>query len=278
MKHYVGVDIGCTKMYFYAVVDGEYVEYNGSTGLDCSKERIKEAFEDFLERLPYTPDGVGIAIPGLVKGAYIVEFSDMNGLNGVTTDYFSEGRFPVRFINDVKAATVCEVTNHPESNTIAVIMAGSGIALGVYTDGKFITGAYGFAGELGYCIINTENGPMKLDDVAGGIGILNLAKCDAPTLLSKLESNDPDAVSIIQKAGQYFGLALTNVIHLFNPDTIVIGGSTSTYKGYMEAAIAMASHHTLEDLYKNCIITSPKDMKRIVALGAMEYVKSGIQL
>lgn len=278
MKHYIGIDIGCTKMYFYAMLDGEYIEYKGSTGLDCPKERIKEAFEEFLTRLPYIPDGVGMAIPGLVKGDYMVEFSDMNDLNGVTTDYFSAGRFPVRFINDVKAATVCEVANHPESNTIAVIMAGSGIALGVYTNGKFITGTHGFAGELGYCVLNTESGPVKLDDVAGGIGILKLADCDAPTLLSKLETNDPIALSLIQQAGKYFGLALTNVIHLFNPDTIVVGGSTSTYKGYMENAITTASQYTLEDLYKNCAITSPQDMKRIVALGAMEYVKSSIQL
>lgn len=278
MKHYVGIDIGCTKMYFYAVVNGEYIEYKDSTGLDCPKERIKEAFEKFLAKLPYTPDGVGMAIPGLVKGDYMVEFSDMNSLNGVTNDYFSEGRFPLRFINDVKAATVCEIANHPDSNTIAVIMAGSGIALGVYTDGKFVTGTHGFAGELGYCIFNSENGPVKLDDVAGGIGILNLAKCDAPTLLSRLKANDSTALSLIQQAGKYFGLALTNVIHLFNPDTIVVGGSTSTYKGYMETALATARLYTLEDLYKTCTITSPKDMKRIVALGAMEYVKSNIQL
>ncbi|MEG0712041.1 MAG: ROK family protein, partial [Niameybacter sp.] len=215
---------------------GQYIEKKAPTGLDCTIEHIKHTLEDFLQELPYVPDGIGMAIPGLIRGDNMVEFSDMHGLNGVTTDYFSEGRFPLRFINDVKAATVCEITNHPESHTLAVIMAGSGIALGVYSNGKMLTGAHGFAGELGYCILNTQNGPTPIDDVAGGMGILKIAGCDVTTLLNRLEQDDPHALSLIAQAGHYFGLTLTNVIHLFNPDTIVVGGSTSTYKGYMENA------------------------------------------
>ncbi|WP_053982588.1 ROK family protein [Niameybacter massiliensis] len=278
MSNYVGVDIGCTKMYFCAVVDNHYIEKRALTGLDCPKERIKEELEAFLKELPFIPEGIGMAIPGLVKGDYMVELSDMSDLTGVTVDYFSEGRFPIRFINDVKAATVCEISNHPDSDTLAVIMAGSGLAIGVYSKGKMITGAHGFAGELGYCVIQTEDGPTVLDDVSGGMGILRLAQCDAPTLLSRLENNDPSATALIAKAGHYFGLALTNIIHLFNPDTIVIGGSTSTYTGYLEHALSTASQYTLKDMYTACTITTPKDLKRIVALGALEYIKSGLIL
>lgn len=44
--------------------------------------------------------------------------------------------------------------------------------------------------------------------------------------------------ALVRQAGQYFGYALTNLLHLYNPDVIVVGGSTPTYKGYMEAAKA----------------------------------------
>lgn len=254
MTNYVGVDIGCTKMYLCTMVDNHYAEKKVPTGLDCPKELIKAELEAFLNELPFVPDGIGIAIPGLVKDDYIVEFSDMSYLTGLTVDYFSEGRFPVRFINDVNAATVCEISNHPNSDTLAVIMAGSGVAIGVYSKGKIITGAHGFAGELGYCVIQTEDGPTVLDDVSGGIGILRLAQCDASTLLSRLEHNEASAIDLIAKAGHYFGLALTNIIHLFNPDTIVIGGGTSTYKGYLEHALSTASQYTLTDMYNACTI------------------------
>ncbi|MGL4345867.1 MAG: ROK family protein, partial [Cellulosilyticaceae bacterium] len=82
--------------------------------------------------------------------------------------------------------------------------------------------------------------------------------------------------AIIKQAGEYFGVALTNIMHLFNPDTIVVGGSTSTYKGYMEHALTTAQKHTLTDIYQNCHITSPQDARRIVALGAMAYMQTGM--
>lgn len=278
MKNYVGIDVGCTKMHLCAIVDGEYVEHRTLTGMDCTKERIKEELDAFLTKLPFTPDGVGIALPALIEGDHKVPMSDMAGINGATANYFSDGRFPVRLINDVKAATVCEIEHYPDAKTIAVIMAGSGFAVGVYTNGKIVTGANGFAGELGHCPVVTSDGITDLDSVSGGIGILEQAGCNAETLLAKLDANDPDALALIKRSGQYFGMALTTIMHLFNPDVIVVGGSTATYKGYMESALETAKNLTLEELFKGCQITTPQDAKRIVALGAMNYIKTGMTL
>lgn len=276
--NYVGIDIGCTKMYICAMVNGEYIEEKTATGFNVTKENLKNNIDKFIEKLPYKPDGVGIALPGLVVGDYMVKFSDLSSLNGITTDYFSEGRFKVRFINDVKSATVAEVANNKEKDTIAVIMAGTGLAIGVYSQGKILKGCNGFSGELGYCMINTENGAQTVDSVSGGNGILNIARCSAPELLEKLNNNDTKAIELIEKAGYYFGLILTNIMHLYNPDLIIVGGSTSTYKGYMENALETCKKYTLEDIYNSCVITTPKDSRRIVALGAIEYIKSGIEI
>lgn len=50
---------------------------------------------------------------------------------GVTTEDFGKGRFPVTFLNDVKAAVLAEAAQYPADKTVAVIMSGTGIALGV---------------------------------------------------------------------------------------------------------------------------------------------------
>ena len=274
MNNYIGVDVGCTKMYLCAKVNGEYIGRRAATGLDCSKEKIKKEVDDFIKALPFVPNGVGMALPGLVEGNHKVTFSDINSLNGVTTDFFSDGRFRVKFINDVKAATLAEVSNYKRHDTIAVIMSGSGIATGVYSKGQMFNGANNFAGELGYCIIQTKDGPRTVDSLSGGVGILKMAGCAIDEFLNKIERNDSDSLALLEKAGYYFGFVLTNMMHLFNPDIIVVGGSTSTYKGYMEKAIETAEKYTLPDIYNSCKILTPKDPKRIVALGAIELIKN----
>lgn len=70
----------------------------------------------------------------------------------------------------------------------------------------------------------------------------------------------------MEEAGFYFGLALVDVLHSFNPEVLVVGGSTATYKGYMETALRTAESYTYPDIWQDCRIVRPQDPKRIVAL------------
>ncbi|OME81388.1 hypothetical protein BK120_17185 [Paenibacillus sp. FSL A5-0031] len=79
--------------------------------------------------------------------------------------------------------------------------------------------------------------------------------------------------ALVRQAGQYFGYALTNLLHLYNPDVIVVGGSTSKYKGYMEAAKAALEEHALPELLKCCNLTEPKVHNRVIAFGAREWIR-----
>lgn len=142
----------------------------------------------------------------------------MRALGGVAAEALVNGAVPVTLINDVKAATLSEAAHHPDSDTVAVIMAGTGI----------------------------------------------------DTFLRKLEQGDSESQAIIDRSGFYFGLALTNVIHLYNPDTILIGGSTSRFKGYMDAALAAVKAYTLHAAA--CSIVEAREPKRAVALGARAFI------
>ena len=268
----VGVDVGCTKMHLTAKVNGAYVDRRARTGLDCKVEHIKQEIDAFTADLPYEIDGIGIAVPGLVDGDSVVKYSDVHNLNGVTVEYFTEGKVAGRLINDVRAATWAEIANYADNQTMAVIMCGTGIAVGLATNGEIHLGGSGYAGELGYCILSEIDGkPQTVDDLAGGAGILRRAGCDVGELLDRIESGQPDARQLIRNAGRYFGYTLTNIMHLYNPDIIVVGGSTSTYDGYMEEALATAEKNTLKDIFDSCQITRAKDNKRIVALGAIAF-------
>lgn len=274
MLNAIGVDIGCTKMHLTAKVKGGYVDRRATTGLDCEIEHIKQEIDAFIAKLPYKVDLLGLAVPGLVDGDSIVKYSDVYNLNGVGIDYFTAGKMRGKIINDVKAATWAELPNYPDSKTIAVIMCGTGIAVGVYDDGEIFLGGRGYAGELGYCIVGESEGePQTIDELAGGAGILRRAKCEVNELLERLDRKETEAHRLIREAGKYFGYTLTNIQHLFNPDIIVVGGSTATYPGYMEEALAVAEKHTIKDIFNSCRIVDAKDNKRIVALGAIEFAR-----
>lgn len=103
----IGVDIGGTKMHMLAIHNNKYIEKTVPTGINASKEYIKEELFKFINDLPFQPEGMGIALPGLVKDDnYLITSDVLPNLDGLKADYFSEGKHIVKFINDVKAATL----------------------------------------------------------------------------------------------------------------------------------------------------------------------------
>lgn len=267
IENWVGVDQGCTKMLMTAEFDGKYIDKTVPTGLNVTKEYLVEQVNDFIVNLPFKPEGIGMAVVGLVEGNTLVS-SHLQNLAGMNTDMFKRNNCNCYFINDVKAAMVCESEHYINNESIVLVMAGSGFAMSVREQGVNILGKHGWAGELGSNVYPINGGIERLDDISGGYGILGKANCDIETLLTALDNDEKFALDVINQAGMYFGLALVDIMHTFNPEYIIVGGSTATFKNYMEVAKKVVKKHTYPSIYNDCKIVSPKDPKRIVALGA----------
>ena len=264
LEKWIGVDQGCTKMLMTAQYNGEYIDRKVPTGLEVTKEYLLEQINAFIADLPFQPEGMGMGVVGLVQDDELV-LSDTHNLEGLKA---SDLPLPCHFLNDVKAATVEEASYYGEEECMVLIMAGSGFAMGVKEQGKILWGKNGWAGELGSLVYPLDGELQSLDSISGGIGVLNRAGCSAEELHAKLQANDPEAVRLIQQAGLYFGLALVDIVHTFNPSHIVIGGSTPSYPGYMEAAKAVLEKHALSTMLEQVEFVKPHDLARIVALGA----------
>lgn len=278
MKNYVGIDIGGTKMHLLAEYGDKYIEKRVITGINATKIYLKQEIERFFLELPFNPEGIGIAIPGLVENAKKVITSDVvPSLNGLNADFFSVDRCQVNLINDVQAALNEEAVHYPDELTITVIMNGTGIAAATKTNRKPILGAKNWAGELGFAPLSIDGAVCTVDSLSSGAAILQKAGTNLETFLSMLEKGDAKAIKIINDAGFYFGLAIAFLINVINPNVIVVGGSTSTYQGYMKIAEETARKYALPDSFNVCEITDPKDLKRIVALGARRFAGSVIK-
>lgn len=268
----VGVDIGGTKMHMLAVFNDEYIEKTVPTGTGATKAYIKEEIDMFIADLPFEVEGLGIALPGLVKGDdYLISSDVLPSLDDLYSNYFTDGKYIVKFINDVNAATLTEAANNKKADTVAVLMVGTGIALGVYSEGKLFTGANGFAGEVGYAYIPHKDKLERFDNLSSGRLILKKANVSPEELTNKINEGCKQSIKIVKEAGYYFGLLIGLVIQFYNPEVIVVGGSTIKYPYYLDEALKVVPNATLKDSYNAATIKQTEDMKNIVAKWALLY-------
>lgn len=130
----------------------------------------------------------------------------------------------------------------------------TGIGGGIITQGRLLLGARGFAGEVGHTTLEPEGPPCgcggrgHLESLASGPAIArraveeiekgaetsitrlvegNLSKVTAKVVAQAAQAGDPLANSIFKGAGFYIGLGIANLLHILNPELIIIGGGVS---------------------------------------------------
>lgn len=147
---------------------------------------------------------------------------------------------------------------------LAYIKLGTGIGCGLILDGQIYRGFAGSAGEIGHMSIE-EDGPLCtcgnygcLESLAGGRAIVAAALAASkraqalavpsgahtsnhrynPALPATAElgveqvvraalAGDAVSIEVLQMAGRRIGVAIANLINLFNPGLVIIGGGVS---------------------------------------------------
>ena len=159
-------------------------------------------------------------------------------------------------INDANAAALGEFyfgAARGVCNFIYITLS-TGIGGGIVIDGKIYTGAIGAAGEVGHMTID-DHGPICKcgnrgcwETLASGTALTREAKqrikegvrtsileytegdvekVTAQVIHSAAEQGDSLAKELIAQTGYYVGVGLANLINIFNPQLIVIGGGLS---------------------------------------------------
>ncbi len=271
-KSSIGIDLGGTKMLVVGEKAGTLVSRKYPTGKDIDFSDILNNFQSFITEFKISPLSICVAIPGLVNGESVVDCDVLPCLKGVSASQFSLV-YPVKFINDVEGALIEEKKNYAGVKNLVVIMIGTGIGMSMIIDGKECQGASGFTGELGYISVMTDNGPTFLDNVSAGAGLLTQFGDSFENFKLSIDRGEDRAVSLIKKGALYMGLGISSVISLINPEAIIIGGGTSTYKGYFDLMIESVNEFTLPILRESTIINSCTSPGFTVVYGALSKAK-----
>lgn len=184
-------------------------------------------------------DAIGIGVTGIVDKTQrkILNIPNARGWDDLPIADLFEGRFgcPVYLEESGRAMAYAEKVAGKAKNTddfITVYIA-YGIAAGIFINGRLMRGVNNAAGLLGHITVDEKAGRCS----CGNYGCLeNLVTY--PMLASRFNSrsgstvsfaeaylmNDKDALDVCLEAGEAIGIAISNVINLFNPEIIYLGG------------------------------------------------------
>lgn len=212
---------------------------------------------------------VGIEMPGLVnqeKSVNSTYFPEIEDLNLKIGEIFG---LPVFIDNDARMRTFAEKHFGLARGRKNVLMAHVdwGIGLGIIIDGRLYTGKSGFSGEFGH-VPFVENGNLCscgkigcLETVASAQAVTRQARegieRGVSSLIPGLTENNPGninsdtviqaalcgdqfSISILSNAGFWLGRGVANLIQLFNPELVIIGGKMAGAGLFMNAPIQQA--------------------------------------
>ncbi|HML20597.1 MAG TPA: ROK family protein [Aggregatilinea sp.] len=195
-------------------------------------------------------DAIGISAPGpldaargvIIQAKTLPDWYDVP-LSRIISEAF--GHVPVFMQNDANLAALAEyhLGAAQGADPTIYLTVSTGIGGGAVIGGTLFTGSRGLAIEPGHMRFPQADGRiLRWEELSSGTGIGRLARerlagSDALSSLRVLDCVDGKAVGkaaqagdalaldVIQTSAYYFGLGLVNLIHLFNPQAIVLGGS-----------------------------------------------------
>ncbi|MBP8251323.1 MAG: ROK family protein [Herpetosiphon sp.] len=266
MEYSIGVDLGGTHLRSALVdqqgkiVAHERVRTHGEEGVEAVIGRIVGLIKKMEANDPNALiRGVGVAAPGPINPftGMVSTLPNIPGFeNFALRDTIQKHLdYPVVIGNDANLAAVGEWLfggGRSMKNLIYVTIS-TGIGGGIIADGKLLLGNSGFAAEVGHIILQPDGPDLDTptpigswEALASGTALARMARTglynQVDTVLEAMAtpetittrhiaeaatSGDAFANHLIDQAGRWTGIAFVNLLHLFSPEAIFIGGGVS---------------------------------------------------
>lgn len=204
---------------------------------------------------------------------------------------------PVFMQNDANLGALAEYHRGAAqgANPAMYMTISTGIGGGLVIDGQLFTGRNGLAVEPGHIKFRDPDGRIhSLEAFSAGPGIarlarLKLAESEVYSLLRGVSAltgkmvgdaalaGDALALSVIEEAGEWLGLGLVNVVHMTNPEVIVLGGSVVTGLGdlILEPARRILAQQVVDPAFYHADLIQMTQLGDDVCLiGAAAYARS----
>ncbi|NMD38335.1 MAG: ROK family protein, partial [Christensenellaceae bacterium] len=251
MKKYLCIDIGGTAIKYGLVTEKGDISHKETYQayfdgykrplIDTITSSVNE-YHDKLVADNIVIDGIAASVTGDVnpKTHYIVDscgnIPDWRNINLAEKIFNAIGKeYPFTMLNDANAAALAEmwIGNAVDFKDAIVYTIGTGIGGGVIVDGKILNGYKGFGGNIGHMVIAdgedicTCGNHGCFEHLASTRALLRNAKkagfdVDGEEIFEKAKSI-PELQAVVDKFFYYHGVAIGSLLHIFNPEAIIIG-------------------------------------------------------
>jgi glucokinase len=248
----IGVDIGGSKA-LAVRMEGGVVRTSERSDLDRSLSTIDSITRSIDKVIDGPLDAIGVGIAGLVRrqDGVLVWGPHVQGTNvPIQTELERRFNVPVVVDNDANTAAFAEFRSGAGAgyrNGLLVTL-GTGIGGAIYADGEIFRGE-SFAGEWGHvrvtdagllcdcgkrgCWETRASGPalarlarevVRANPDGSLARVLEGQEISGESLVVAADAGDETARALVTEVGLAFGQGLADLIAIFDPEVIIIGG------------------------------------------------------
>lgn len=297
-KYYVAFDIGGTNIkHCIADKNGSIIEKNtiptkGENGVYSVMKNIELIIKNY--QLKHNINGIAISSLGLIDSdSGIVKFASQNIKNysnfNIKSHLENIFNIPVTAENDVNCAALGEMwkCSHGTNDFIALTI-GTGIGGAIVKSGKVESGMGFSAAEFGHITVQ-YNGKQCICGHRGCYECYASAKAleasvraefpemNMDTFFEHCKNGHPKTLTIYNAWIDYVSEGIRSLVHIFNPQLILIGGGISVQGEYLTNSISESLEgKIISDFSSNLIIKTMKLGNDANLLGAIYHHKQNV--
>ncbi|MGZ3971075.1 MAG: ROK family protein [Mucilaginibacter sp.] len=272
----VAMDQLCTRMQLFNLLNQPVAKQlnialellNNPTSLSSLAYHIN----NYIACTNIDPDkiaGIGVGMPGFVNVKKGINYTHLESGDQTLTEYLALATgIPAHIDNDSSLIALAEQKFGlaRSQDNVMVVNLGWGIGLGMIVGGQIFRGHNGFAGEFSHIPILEEGAlcvcgkqgcleaeasmlvvaqKAKQGIIHGRLSTLQAMKDESPekmgdAIIDAASNGDQFAIDLLADAGYKIGKAMAILVHIMNPETIILSGRGSKVGKILLAPIQQA--------------------------------------
>lgn len=242
----------------------------------------------------------GVASPGLIDSnqGIIVRSSNLNWRAVKLKEIIANklGNLPVHIEQNANAAALAELERGSARgyNNFIYLNLSVGISAAFIIDGKIYSGEKGYAGEIGHSVLFPKGGQLcacgKKGCFEAACGVKSIIEQVVKELGDNLKSkitiddvvsppliNNPTVRRILTKAGYLVGIGIANLLSLFNPKLVILGGNLAKAGNILtDSVIKSIKEWAFEEIIDDVKIVNSKMLEDPQLVGAAVFALQNV--
>lgn len=280
-----GIDLGGTKIEGVilksaqepVVIFRDRVPTEAAKGYESILYQVKKLVGHMEEAAGYKTERIGIGTPGvLIPNLGVMKNCNATALNGMPLKADLEKLLGIKLelANDANCFALAEThlgvvkEKFPEAKIIFGIILGTGVGGGIVVNGQVLNGFHGNAGEWGHNYLPGMEGKQCFcgkkgcnESILAGPSLehyyneLTGERLNLKEIADRAKAGTDEAASrTINRLIEGFGIAISVIINVIDPDVIVIGGGVGNIDRLYTDGVAEIKRKALDHVFEATVV------------------------